>query len=236
MEPASPFGKDNTPVAVGDPGDEPEPRWPILVAVLCAGALHYALPQGISVGPRWLLFAILAALMVPTVLFHRLGNHRLNTILGHLIAGVITAFMVWSIGLLLHSVTSKDAHSPSAQQLLQAAAFLWITNVLVFGLWYWRLDAGGPHVRDQREGHTSGAFLFPQMALPADVDAEVGGDKWAPHFVDYLFLAFNTSTALSPTDAPILSRWAKLLMMMQALISLTVIVLIAARAVNILPS
>ena len=247
MEPTSAFGKDNaddakrkakqpTFKAGNDPGDDPEPRWPVIVAVLCAGALHYALPDAIAVGPRWLLFSILAVLLVPTVLFHRAGNHRLNMILGHAIAGVITAFMIWSIALLLRSVTHKDAHSPSAQDLLQSAAFLWITNVLVFGLWYWRLDAGGPHVRDQKAGHASGSFLFPQMTLPQDVENATGAEDWAPHFIDYLFLAFNTSTALSPTDAPILSRWAKMLMMMQALISLTVIVLIAARAVNILPS
>ncbi len=236
MQPNSAPGKKSAPVPIVDPGDDPEPRWPVIVAVLCAGALHYALPEAISVGPRWLLFTILGVLLVPTVLFHRLGNHHVNTILGHAIAGIITAFMIWSIGLLLYSVTHKTAHAPSAQELLQAAAFLWITNVLVFGLWYWRLDAGGPHARDQKVGHASGAFLFPQMTLPEDVEAETRAEAWSPHFIDYLFLAFNTSTALSPTDAPILSRWAKLLMMLQAMISLTVIVLIAARAVNILPS
>jgi hypothetical protein len=106
-------------------------------------------------------------------------------------------------------------------------------NILVFALWYWRLDAGGPNHRDRRAGHPEGAFLFPQMASDEAKTAS-GQPLWSPNFIDYLFLAFNTSTALSPTDVPVLSRWAKLLMMMQALISLTVIVLLAARAVNIL--
>jgi len=110
-----------------------------------------------------------------------------------------------------------------------AAAALWIANVLVFASWYWRLDAGGPNKRDLRDGHTEGAFLFPQMTLPENPEP-----NWRPGFVDYLFLAFNTSTAFSPTDVPVLSRWAKLMMMVQASISLATVALIAARAVNIL--
>jgi uncharacterized membrane protein len=117
---------------------------------------------------------------------------------------------------------------------LRSAACLWFTNILVFALWYWRLDAGGPHGRDSRFGHPDGAFLFPQMSMPPEAKLKAGEEAWSPNFVDYLFLAFNTSTALSPTDVPVLTRWAKVLMMLQSLISLTVLVLLAARAVNIL--
>ena len=105
---------------------------------------------------------------------------------------------------------------------------LWIANILVFASWYWRLDAGGPNQRELRGEHTEGAFLFPQMTL-GDRDRD-----WLPGFVDYLFLAFNTSTAFSPTDVPVLSRWAKGMMMVQSTISLTTLALLAARAVNIL--
>ena len=101
-------------------------------------------------------------------------------------------------------------------------------------MWYWRLDAGGPHQRELTPGHTDGAFLFPQMTMDPAAKIAAGEHNWEPNFVDYLFLAFNTSTALSPTDVPVLSRWAKILMMIQALISLLVIALLAARAVNIL--
>ena len=118
-------------------------------------------------------------------------------------------------------------------QLLCSAVSLWVTNILVFALWYWRLDAGGPNHRDQRVGHPDGAFLFPQM-MSQDAQVTSEPQAWSPNFIDYLFLAFNTSTALSPTDVPVLSRWAKLLMMVQAMISLTVIVVLAARAINIL--
>ena len=107
-------------------------------------------------------------------------------------------------------------------------------NILIFASWYWRLDGGGPQKRARTLGHTDGAFLFPQMTMPADVKVAAGEQEWQPNFVDYLFLAFNTSTAFSPTDVPVLSRWAKSIMMVQALISLLVIALLAGRAVNIL--
>ena len=115
-----------------------------------------------------------------------------------------------------------------------SATSLWTTNTLVFALWYWRLDAGGPHGRESRLGHSNGAFLFPQMTMLPQAKAAAGQETWSPNVLDYLFLAFNTSTAFSPTDTPALARWAKLLMMLQSLISLTVLALLAARAVNIL--
>lgn len=203
-----------------------EPRWPAVIALLAVGGLYAALPAALAVRPRWLLLAVVTALLVPTLLTHWHGRHDLNHLLGLLTAGVVTAFMVWSVARL---VIALPARTETPLALLRSSAALWMTNVLVFALWYWRLDAGGPHARDQRPGHPDGAFLFPQMTLDAP-----GAPLWSPHFLDYLFLAFNTSTALSPTDTAVLSRWAKLLMMLQAGISLTVLVLLAARAVNIL--
>src|SRR5262249_22660725 len=122
----------------------------------------------------------------------------------------------------------------SARALLLSASSIWLANLLVFALWYWRLDAGGPHGRDARVAHTSGAFLFPQMTMTPEAKNATGQSRWSPTFMDYLFLAFNTSTAFSPTDTPALARWGKALMMLQSLISLTVLALLAARAVNIL--
>ena len=115
-----------------------------------------------------------------------------------------------------------------------SAASLWITNILVFAQWYWRLDGGGPHGREVRLGHSEGAFLFPQMTMLPEMKAAGGHVTWSPNFLDYLFLAFNTSTAFSPTDTPVLARWAKLLTLVQSLVSLTILTLLAARAVNIL--
>ena len=102
---------------------------------------------------------------------------------------------------------------------------------MIFSLWYWRLDAGGPYARHKRGKHTEGAFLFPPMTNDG---REAVGEDWSPKYIDYLFLAFNTSTALSPTDAPILSRWAKVLVMIQAMLSLTLVAILAARAINIM--
>ena len=211
--------------------EPPEPRWPALVAVLAVGASNLALPDSISVGPRWLLLAIVVALHVPIIISHRRGIHSINHFLGQLVAAIVTIFLVWSLILLIRAL---PAHTETPIEMLKSAALLWITNVLVFASWYWRLDAGGPNVRDMRGVHCSGAFLFPQMTIAPEHAEEGAGPIWSPQFIDYLFLAFNTSTALSPTDTAVLSRWAKALSMTQATISLTIIVILAARAVNIL--
>lgn len=203
-----------------------EPRWPAMLAVLAVGGLHLALPEPLRVGPNWLLLVVVSVLLVPTVISHRAGRYDVNQLLGHIVLGIVTASMVWSLALL---ITRLPSHSDPPQTLLRAATTLWVANVLVFASWYWRLDAGGPNERDLRAGHTEGAFLFPQMLVPGKHSR-----TWHPGFVDYLFLAFNTSTAFSPTDVPVLSRWAKLMMIVQASLSLTTVALIAARAVNIL--
>lgn len=202
-----------------------------MLALLAVGSLRLALPESLSLGPNWLLIAIVSALLIPTVWTRRAGATRLNRILGYLVTSVVTLDMVYSLGLLL---VALPQHKESPQALLQSAAALWITNILVFASWYWRLDGGGPNERDLRGIHTDGAFLFPQMTLDAQAKAAMGEAHWSPGFVDYLFIAFNTSTAFSPTDCPVLSRWAKVLMMLQALISFTTVALLAARAVNIL--
>lgn len=213
--------------------DAPEPRWPALIAVLAVAGLYAAIPGSLALGPRWLQLAIVGAMLVPTVITHHRGNHFINQVLGQLITAVMTVFMVWSLVLLVRALPT---HKESPVALLRSAAALWATNVLVFALWYWRLDGGGPHGRAARRGYISGSFLFPQMTLAGkhrDGVAPPVAD-WSPHFIDYLFLAFNTSTAFSPTDTPVLSRWAKVLTMIQSAIALATVVILAARAVNIL--
>ena len=207
-----------------------EPRWPAALALLAVGGLYIALPVDLTVIPQWSLLLLITALLVPTFIAHRSGRHHLNQVLGYIVSGIITAAMIGSLALLIRALPS---HRETSEELLWSAASLWITNVLVFALWYWRLDAGGPNRRDQRFEHAKGAFLFPQMTMSKQAKIAAGQQNWSPNFVDYLFLAFNTSTALSPADVPVLSRWAKLLMMVQATISLAIVVLLAARAVNI---
>lgn len=199
------------------------------MGLFASAGLYLALPERLTAGPSWLLLAVVTVLVIPAVAAHRAGRSRLNTILGFLISGVVTAAMIWSLGMLIAGLPHK---SEGPTELLRAAVALWLSNILVFASWYWRLDAGGLHVREKREFHTEGDFLFPQMTLPPNLANTAKG--WKPDFIDYLFLAFNTSTAFSPTDVPVLSRWAKVLMMVQSLLSLGTLAILAARAINIL--
>ena len=208
-----------------------EPRWPALVAALAVGVLFYAMPESLTVGPGWLMLVVVAALMIPAAIFHRIGRADLNEIFGYASLTAITIGVMSSLVLL---IVRLPAHKEAPVVLLRAAAALWLSNLLVFASWYWRLDGGGPNARDKAGIHKDGAFLFPQLFMDQELRRQMGEDKWSPGFIDYLFLAFNTSTAFSPTDVPVLSRWAKAMMIVQSVISLATVALLAARAVNIL--
>jgi hypothetical protein len=203
-----------------------EPRWPAFLAMLSAGGVFWALPEPLSVGPGWLLLAVILVLMIPIVITHRRGYFKITRTLTFAALALITVAMIAS---LLFLVQGIPLHREMPKMLLRSALALWITNILVFALWYWKLDAGGPLGRDHSRCKIASAFLFPQLA--GDREAY---DGWSPQFLDYLFIAFNTSTAFSPTDTAVLARWAKLATMLQSLVSLSILVLLAARAVNIL--
>jgi len=211
--------------------EDPEPRWPAIVAIFAVGGLYTALPAELTLGPRWLMPSVVLVLLIPSIVAHHTRRHHLNNLLGFAVDGVLTLGLAISVALL---VGALPAHRTTPQTLLLSAASLWITNILVFALWYWRLDAGGPHQRDRRAKHSEGSFLFPQTTMSEESLKQAGQEGWSPEFIDYLFLAFNTSTAFSPTDVPVLSKWAKILMMLQSLLSLLIVALLAARAVNIL--
>jgi hypothetical protein len=208
-----------------------EPRWHAMIALFAVCGLRVALPRELAIGPDWLLLVVVGALAAGYLLACQFARQRLANFLGYFVVAVVTADMTWSLCLL---IAALPKHRETPQALLLSAGELWITNILVFASWYWRLDAGGPYARALRDEHTDGAFLFPQMTLSQEAQVAMGEDLWSPGFIDYLFLAFNTSTAFSPTDSPVLSRWAKVLMMIQSLISLATVVLLAARAINIL--
>jgi uncharacterized membrane protein len=220
----------NRSKAISEP-QEAEPRWLAFVAILALGGLYAALPDVLTMGSRWLFPSVVIALLIPNIVSHHTGRHRLNTLLGFAVDAVLTVELIISLVLL---VAALPSHKESPVELLFSAASLWVSNILVFALWYWRLDAGGPNQRDARAGHNEGAFLFPQMTMSEEALRQSGQRRWSPNFIDYLFLAFNTSTAFSPTDVPVLARWAKVLMMLQSLLSLLIIALLAARAINIL--
>ena len=211
--------------------DKPEPRWQAILALIAVGGIYTALPGELSVGPRWLLLAIVLVLLGPTVVAHRTGRHSLNHLLGIIIDSIITASLVGSLALLISGLPS---HKEAPRPLLVSAASLWLSNVLTFALWYWRLDGGGPFARRRRGSYGSRAFLFPQMQIERSERSAFGVETWSPTFVDYLFVAFNTSAAFSPTDTPVLASWAKLLNMVQSLISLAIVAILVSRAVGVL--
>ncbi len=211
--------------------DKPEPRWQALLAFLAVGAIYLALPRNLIVGPIWLLPTIIVVLLVPTVISHRTGKRSLNRALGLIINGITTLALIASVGLLVRALPS---HKESPLELLRSGALLWLTNVIVFALWYWRLDGGGPTTRHEDKKFGSTSFLFPQMQIPHDERAQFACTGWRPRFVDYLFVAFTQSSTFGPTDAPLLARWAKVLAMIQVFISLSIVILLISRAVGVL--
>jgi hypothetical protein len=211
--------------------DKPEPRWQVLLAVLAIGAIYLALPGNLIIGPIWLLPTLIVVLLIPTVMSHRTGKRSLNRVLGIIINGITTLALIGSVALLVRALPS---HKESPLELLRSGGLLWLTNVIVFALWYWRLDGGGPTVRHQENKFGSTSFLFPQMQIPHDERAEFACGRWRPRFVDYLFIAFTQSSTFGPTDAPLLARWAKLLSMVQISISLSIVILLISRAVGVL--
>ncbi len=211
--------------------DKPEPRWQALLALVAVVASAFALPRWLSLGPRWCLPTVILLLLVPSVFAHRTGRHSLNHQFGIALNAVLTLSLIGSVILL---VVALPTEREPAIALLRSGAMLWLSNVLVFALWYWRLDEGGPNARDARHAFGSRTFVFPQMQIEKSEQPRFGIDSWRPGFVDYLFIAFTTSSTFGPTDAPILKPWAKLLAMLQAVISLTIVALLISRAVGVL--
>jgi len=211
--------------------DKPEPRGQTIAAVLAVGAIYLALPRSVVVGPIWLLPTVIVVLLVPTVVSHRVGKQSLNRILGFVINGITTLALIASVILLVRLL---PMHRETPLQALRSGGLLWLTNVIVFALWYWRLDGGGPTLRQKQRKFGSKSFLFPQMQIPHDERSEFACARWHPHFVDYLFVAFTQSSTFGPTDAPLLARWAMVLAMIQIFISLSIVVLLISAAVGAL--
>lgn len=148
-----------------------------------------------------------------------------------MISSIITIALIGSVILLVRALPS---HKEAPLELLLSGAELWLTNVLVFALWYWRLDGGGPTLRQERREFGSRSFLFPQMQIEKSERGRFACEGWRPLFVDYLFVAFTQSSTFGPTDAPLLARWAKFLAMIQIFISLSIVILLISRAVGVL--
>lgn len=202
---------------------------PAQLTVLGAILLYVMLPEKLTVGPSWLLPAVegllLAGLVVATPHPSVRYTSRRRTLALALI-GLVSLTNLISLVLLAHYLLEggkADGHA-----LILAGVVLWVTNVLLFGLWYWELDRGGPVAR-VLQPDVKPDFLVPQMTEPS-----IAVDGWLPRFVDYLYVSFTNATAFSPTDAMPLTLRAKLLMGTESTISLVLIVLVTARAVNVL--
>ena len=211
--------------------DKPEPRWQALLAMAAVGGVYLALPRELVIGSTWLLPTVIAVSLAPTIVTHRMGRHSFNHALGIVNNGIIIVALTGSVSLLVATLAS---HKQAPLRLLRSGAELWLTNVLVFSLWYWRLDGGGPNVRDKHPEFGSRSFVFPQMQIEKSEREQFGVEHWRPGFVDYLFIAFTQSSTFGPTDAPLLARWAKLLTVVQIFISLSIVILLIARAVGVL--
>ncbi len=199
------------------------PGFAALVGILLTGLLYLVLPPNVIIGPNWLLLVVEGVFVVPLVIdLLTVWNlsHTIRRLLVMVLLSMSTLALVVGVTLFVLTLPT-DTH---ATNLLRAGVLLWSFNILVFALWYWEVDGGGPWKR-HLSGHLVTDFLFPQQA---------SGTRWIPHFFDYLFLAFTGATALSPTDTYPLSRLAKMLMMLEAVLSLVIVGILIARAVNIL--
>jgi uncharacterized membrane protein len=207
-----------------------ESIWPAQVTVLVAIGLQLSLPERLTVGPNWLLPVLEAALVVglamatPRELAH---EHPLRRRLAIGLVALVSAANAASLIELTHFLLHH--HVKEGQQLIVAGAVIWVTNVLIFGLWYWELDRGGP---GQRAAGRDAApdFLFPQMS-----DDRIEPREWRPKFIDYLYVSLTNATAFSPTDTMPLTPGAKSIMGFQSIVSLATLALVVSRAVNILP-
>jgi uncharacterized membrane protein len=207
-----------------------EPRWPALLAVLAAIALQLILPDKLiqGLGNRALIPALEGALIVVLLVAnpgHISKEQSRLRVIGVALIALITIANVVSLTELIHALLYGT--KAGGRPLVYASVPIWLTNVIVFGLWYWELDRGGPAAR-QLPGHRRPDFLFPQMSTPGS------SPGWTPDFLDYLYTSFTNATAFSPTDTMPLTTWAKLLMMLQSLASLVTVAVVISRAVNIL--
>jgi uncharacterized membrane protein len=206
-----------------------EPRWPVTASVIAAIVLQTVLPDQLRQLPRYLIPALETALLIGLIAANPVRIERRSQAVR--VASIVLIFLIslanaTSAVLLVRLIIEGKASNAVA--LLASGAAIWATNVIVFGLWYWEFDRGGPVHR------AHGTFQFTDLMFPQMTDPQLATPDWEPQFVDYLYLSFTNATAFSPTDVMPLARWAKLTMAVQSAVSLVLGVLVIARAVNIL--
>jgi hypothetical protein len=206
-----------------------DPYWPAQLAIGLAIALHLVLAREVVIGPRYLLPALEGVLLLALVYVaparateHRVGQRRFALA----VVAVVSLVNIVLLGRLIDQLVNGT--SIQGKPLIVSGAVLWLTNVLLFAVWFWEMDRGGPVAR-YLNLHAMVDFQFPQMD-----DSGVAPDGWRPGFLDYLYVSLTNSTAFSPTDTMPLTHTAKIVMSIQSLTALLTVGLVIARAVNIL--
>jgi hypothetical protein len=213
--------------------DFAEARWPMAAAVITSMVLTLLLPADLRLGPQWLLPLIegllLIALIVgdPGRITRRSGMLRRLSIA---LVAVLGVGAVWSTIQLTEDIIHGGADTSSPTKLLQAGSAVWISGILTFTLLYFELDGGGPAARAHHMPD------IPDLAFPQQLNPELGGTSFRPRFIDYLYLGITNALAFSPTDVMPLAPWGKITMALQSLISLAILGLVIAQAINVLPS
>jgi uncharacterized membrane protein len=220
-------------VALEPEGQEiasPEARWPMAGAVVAAIVLTVLLPDDVRLGPPWVLPLIEGVLLVVVVAADPRSITRRARELRALSIALVSVLVVgalWSTALLIDDLVHGGPETNSASDLLEAGSLVWLSNNIAFGLLYWELDGGGAAARAHH------VRLHPDLAFPQQLNPGIGPPEWRPRFLDYLYLSFTNATAFSPTDVMPLVPWAKIAMAVQAVISLAILGLVVARAVNV---
>lgn len=229
--PERPGAPENVTTAELPAGTSGEPRWPMAGAVITAMLLTVLLPDEVRLGPPWLLPSI-EGLLLLVIVFSDPGRiSRRSAWLRAVSVGLVAVLALaalWSTVLLVDQLVNGGAITQSAEELLDAGLLVWVSNNLAFSLLYAELDDGGPAARAWQPRQ------YPDLAFPQELSPGIAPEGWKPRFIDYLYLGFTNATAFSPTDVMPLVPWAKITMAAQSLISLVILSLVVARAVNVL--
>jgi hypothetical protein len=207
-----------------------EARWPMVGAVLAAIVLTVLLPAEVRLGPRWLLPLLEGILLVAVIVGDPVTISRRSRLLRAISIALVVVLVfatLWATGQLIDDLIHGGPETNSASDLLEAGALVWVSNNLAFSLLFWELDGGGAAARAHRTSRRL------DLAFPQHLNPHVAAPNWQPRFVDYLYLGFTNATAFSPTDVMPLAPWAKLTMAVQSVISLAILGLVVARAVNV---